>query len=100
MPDLDMTATYQCKGFNGIAVRIAGYPQVWSADTVTCVDDDGNEWEEECGGEMVDDTDSGDVMIIMVGDDKKHRVSIDDLTEINEEDYCFECGQIGCGHGK
>lgn len=36
--------------------------------------------------------------VVMVGDDKVHIVDKDDCTEIPEEDYCHECGQIGCTH--
>lgn len=38
------------------------------------------------------------VRVVMVGDDKVHIVDKRDCTEIPEEDYCHECGQIGCTH--
>jgi len=49
-------------------------------------------------GEEIDDTECGDVLVVMVGDDAKHRVSVDDLIPLDDLDYCAECGQIGCGH--
>lgn len=36
--------------------------------------------------------------VVMVGDDKRHTVDKDDCTPIEREDYCGECGQIGCSH--
>lgn len=38
------------------------------------------------------------VRVVMVGDDKVHIVDKDDCTEIPEEGFCHECGQIGCTH--
>lgn len=32
----------------------------------------------------------------MVGDDRVHLVDPDDLTKIEDDDYCHECGQVGC----
>jgi hypothetical protein len=34
----------------------------------------------------------------MVGDDRKHTVDVDDLTELADGAYCHSCGQIGCTH--
>ncbi len=36
---------------------------------------------------------------IMVGDDRRHHVDLHDVTPLNDDDYCGECGQIGCAHG-
>ena len=36
--------------------------------------------------------------VVMVGDDKKHRVNRDDCTEVARKAYCGVCGQIGCAH--
>lgn len=41
-------------------------------------------------------TSSGTVVAVMVGDDSEHEHDPDDLAEIRDEDYCAECGQIGC----
>jgi len=34
----------------------------------------------------------------MVGDDRDYSVDPDDVTELAPEDYCAECGQVGCRH--
>jgi hypothetical protein len=99
MKTLDFDVRYRVARWPAVAVYVAGYPQTWEAYTYLCTDDDGNEWEEPSDeGEWIDDLESGDVLVVMVGDDRKHRVSIDDLIALDDLDYCAECGQIGCGH--
>lgn len=34
----------------------------------------------------------------MVGDDREFRFAPEQLTRIDDDDYCHECGQIGCRH--
>ena len=41
---------------------------------------------------------TGQVVVTMVGDDRKFAVDPDDVHPINEDDYCHECGQVGCCH--
>lgn len=41
---------------------------------------------------------TGMVRMVMVGDDQPHVHDPIDVIAINREDYCAECGQIGCGH--
>lgn len=52
-------------------------------------------WEPD-EGEWADDVESGLVRAVMVGDDYEHTVDVAGLTEINDDDYCAGCGQIGC----
>ena len=40
-----------------------------------------------------------DVIVCMVGDDTNHRVHRDTVTALDRDDFCGECGQIGCAHG-
>ena len=95
---IDLVGVFRVKRWPGVAVRIYGYPQVWEPCMAILEDEDGEEFEEDTGeGEWVNDMD-GDVLVVMVGDDKRHRVSIEDLIPLDELDYCAECGQIGCGH--
>ena len=51
---------------------------------------------------MVYDTDirpSGQIIVRMVGDDRRHVVDPDDCTVVDEDatDICYRCGQTGCG---
>jgi len=45
-----------------------------------------------------DEIPTGNVIMIMVGDDYKHIVDPDDVSPLSEDEYCHECGQIGCMH--
>lgn len=44
------------------------------------------------------ETRTGRVVAVMVGDDQRHTVNIEDLAPLGELDYCASCGQIGCTH--
>jgi hypothetical protein len=39
---------------------------------------------------------TGNIIVIMVGDDREFIVDPDDCTLIDDDEYCHECGQIGC----
>ena len=41
---------------------------------------------------------TGRVLVVMIGDDARHRVDPEDLSELDRASYCGECGQIGCQH--
>lgn len=42
---------------------------------------------------------TGNYVVTMVGDDREFIAESDDLTPLDEEEFCAGCGQIGCGHG-
>lgn len=73
---------YSVSGYRGIAFRVCGWQTVPDEDT---------EWS---GYEVR----TGQVSVIMIGDDHVYHVDPEDLTPIDRADYCSECGQIGCGH--
>jgi hypothetical protein len=73
---------YTVRGYGGVAFRVYGWETQPDADT---------EWtglEER----------TGRVIAVMIGDDYRHSVDLDDITPIAREDYCGSCGQIGCTH--
>jgi len=39
-----------------------------------------------------------EVIARMVGDDREHIIDLDDCQLLADNEYCPECGQIGCGH--
>ena len=41
---------------------------------------------------------TGDLVCVMVGDDSRFLFAPDDIIPIEREDYCGQCGQIGCSH--
>lgn len=72
---------FTVEGYRGIAFYFAGEQK----ETVY------SDW-----GDPVDYTETGMVYMVMVGDDCKHIIDPEDVTVISDDDYCHECGQIGC----
>jgi len=66
----------------GIAWRVRG----WETEP-----DDDTEW-----SGMENRT--GKVIAVMVGDDRQFSFDPDDLTPLDDDDFCHECGQVGCCH--
>jgi hypothetical protein len=73
---------YTVHGWRGVAFYVLGWEVAPDEDT---------EWsgiEER----------TGRVVVVMVGDDHKYVIDEDDVQPIAREEYCGECGQIGCAH--
>lgn len=81
--ELDFDARYSVDGYSGVAFWIA--PR-----EVAEID--------EYGDEIDLYTDPDFVLAVMVGDDRRHVIDVDDLSIIADDDYCHACGQIGCTH--
>jgi len=82
---------YAMKGRNsGIAYRVYGW------ETEPAPDTDEETGEEYWDGETMQRT--GRIVVVMVGDDRKHIVDPDDVIPLNDLDYCASCGQVGCTH--
>lgn len=79
---MDFDATYKVEGYGGVAWRVTGYT------TEIVVD-----WDFDNEAEIEN---TSMVEAHMVGDDRTFTFDVDDLTVIDKEDYCPECGQIGC----
>lgn len=73
---------YSVRGYSGIAWYVLG----WETEP-----DEDTEW-----SGMEERT--GRVVAIMVGDDSKFSFDEDDVEPLEREDYCGECGQVGCTH--
>jgi hypothetical protein len=80
-PEFDLTAKYTTEDYGGIAFYCVGYEQIHDEDY---------EWT----GIAVENKDR--VRCIMVGDDTVFTFDVEDLTKIDDDSYCPECGQIGC----
>jgi hypothetical protein len=93
--------TVSVAGYRGIAFYVRGPERVFEPDTYLCTDpNSGEEYEEYSGeGEWIDG-DGSRLRVVMVGDDREHIVDATDCTPISKKDYCPECGQMGCGHGR
>lgn len=90
---IDFDSRYSVDGYRGIAFYLVEYAAEVIDGYEDC-DDDGMWWYVE--PEVVEDRSR--VIAVMVGDDRRHTVDIEDLTPLSDEDYCSGCGQIGCGH--
>lgn len=73
-------ARFTVDGWRGIAFYFNG----WEME-----DDEDTEW----SGIQIE---TGRILAVMVGDDREHSVDPDDCTLLNDDDYCSECGQVGC----
>jgi hypothetical protein len=95
---IDFDARYRVTTMPGVAFYLNGWQQVWENGTYFTIDADGVEYMEDDAdeGEWIDDPDHRMVRAVMVGDDTEHIVDRDDLVVIADDDYCSECGQIGC----
>lgn len=82
---LDFDARYTVAGYGGVAFWLKGWL------TSPEFDDDG-----VTTGEVTVHDDF--VEAVMVGDDQEHIIEATPgtLTLIDEDDYCHECGQVGC----
>lgn len=81
MTELDLDARYTVEGWRGIAFYCLG---------PVMVRDEDYEWS------GVEEPHPDLVRMVMVGDDEVHEIDRTDLTVIGDDDYCHECGQIGC----
>lgn len=97
MSEIDFNAHYKVNGWPGVAVYPVEYKKETILDDVEFFDDEIGEW--VCADwEPTEIEDESQVYVVMVGDDTRHLVDVDDLVKIEETDFCRECGQIGCGH--
>ena len=71
---------YTVKGWRGIAFYVLG----WETEP-----DEDTEWSGQ-------ERRSGRVVVQMVGDDGHHLCDEVDLAPLPREEYCGECGQVGC----
>jgi len=71
---------YTVRGYSGVAWRVYGWEVVRTEDT---------EWD------GVEER-TGRVLCVMVGDDRRFTFELDELTPLDEQDYCASCGQVGC----
>ena len=93
--EIDFDARYAVKGWHGIAFYLIGY--AYEEEPIMFTDEDGNE-SNDWTGDFEKIYHHHKVIAVMVGDNRRHIVDVDDLTKIGADDYCSVCGQIGCHH--
>lgn len=79
--ELDRDKHYRVTGWRGIAFYFVGPETRPDEDT---------EW---TGVEEL----TGMALMVMVGDDYEHVVDPVDVIPIDEDSFCRDCGQVGCG---
>lgn len=80
-------------GVVGVAWRAIKYKQVPVIDPEQIDYDDAPDFIEE-----IDDKDW--IIAVMVGDNRRHEIEVSEITMIEDDDYCSQCGQVGCSHGQ
>lgn len=92
LADINTNDRYKVEGYGGVAFYYAGQ-QTEHKEIIEYYEDDG-----ESSGWCVDTEEvaTGMVFMVMVGDDHKHVIDPADITKIEDDEYCHECGQIGC----
>lgn len=74
---------YAVRGYRGVAFAVYGWETEPDQDT---------EWS---GIESR----TGNLIAVMVGDDRKFSIEPSDLSPLVDDAYCGSCGQIGCHCG-
>lgn len=92
--ELSTDKTYQIDSYGGIAWRYLGPEMEIREDNRYWEDEDGWVWEDE----EPEETETGWARMEMIGDDREFIIEPCDISELAEDAYCHECGQIGCGH--
>lgn len=80
---MDFDAKYRVAGYGGVAFYLLGYEKIRDEDY---------EWS------GIEYDNEQNVRAVMVGDDRVFIVDVDDLTVLADNEYCRDCGQIGCTH--
>lgn len=102
--EIDFSRRYAVASYPGVAFYIERYAltEEYEGGYLVCADEECDHglsdmcWAE---GDTSLVTDHDRVVAVMIGDDAEHVVAVEDLTPLEDEDYCAGCGQIGCGHG-
>ena len=81
--DKNINGYYKVDGYGGIAFYVLGWETQPNEDT---------EWTGE-------EERTGKVIVVMVGDDREHFVDFEELTPLEDDEFCAGCGQIGCHCG-
>jgi hypothetical protein len=80
-----------CESYRGVALIVRDLETVW-VDYLN--ESDGEEWE---GSEQVW---NGRYVVTMVGDNRRFSVEESELTTIDRDAFCVDCGQTGCDWGR
>lgn len=88
------------RGCAGVACVVVGHGKAWEPCVGFDVDDEGNEFEVEVPGEGEWVADESVLCVRMVGDDHVWSVDPEDCKPLDTSEFCMDCGQTGCAHGR
>lgn len=101
--ELSTSIAYTVCPYEGLAFRLIGHAQRWEPFTFIYAEGEGEDEDDAIeievttdDGEYVEDPDM--VIVVAIGDDRRIRVPIEDLTPLSDHRFCASCGQIGCTH--
>jgi hypothetical protein len=72
---------YAVRGYRGIAFYVRG----WETEP-----------DEDTAWSGIENR-TGNLVCVMIGDDRRHSIAPEDVSPIDPESFCRSCGQIGCG---
>lgn len=113
--DPQFGGAYRVQGYEGVAWRILGwqiqdlyveYEDVCASCNGSGYDDDEDESCKKCEGngkvylqsDEPEEHRTGMIVARMVGDDRDFVLDQGDIRQLEREEYCGSCGQIGCTH--
>lgn len=98
MAELDMGSAYRVAGHGAVAWRLEGYATEWTEERWEyCGEGDPDDEANYLYSEPEEVEDRTRVRAHMVGDDVTFVHDVEDLTPLEDSEYCSGCGQIGCG---
>lgn len=103
--EFQLGVNVQCESLPDVACYIKRWDQQYDPTYIYVGDDDFDtdpdaEWELTGDGEWFENPQSDQVFVVMIGDDKEYLVDFESLQLIDDDEFCSQCGQIGCSHGR
>ena len=111
----EYSGAYKTADYSGVAWHVIGW-ELTPLTTWCCCDCDASGYERPGGGGAITEKGSpdcdhehisysnepdyertGSLVCVMIGDDRPFTYEPEDLTAIDDNEYCAGCGQIGCG---
>lgn len=107
---------YRVKGYRGVAWYVLGWKtqavSPWFCLNCSCCgfERDGGggvtleQGDKTCDHDNITYSDepeyerTGEIVAVMVGDDRRFTFDLNEISPLEREEYCGECGQIGCSH--
>lgn len=93
---LDREKRYRVERWDGVAFYYYGDEMGWTEENWTWDGEGDPDDEASYIYDEPEEVPTGNVIMVMVGDDEKHIIDPEECTELDDDEFCTECGQIGC----